>query len=162
MSRSGQLPSPMRRARTSRLGFTLIEILVVVAMLAIILGLSAGRISAIIMRQRLNGAAVALSNDLQTAFTLAQRDRKPVTISFDTSTMELRVTDAASGTVMRQTSLSGYNLTASNVSLSRSSLNVYPAGLAGDSLSITLSATVGDASYSHRVRMTRGGLVQIK
>ncbi|HVB32079.1 MAG TPA: prepilin-type N-terminal cleavage/methylation domain-containing protein [Gemmatimonadaceae bacterium] len=162
MSRSGQSPSPQSRPRGQRSGFTLIELVIAVAMLAIIMGVSVGRISAIISRQRVNRAAIAMSNDLQAAFGLALRDRKPVLISFDTTTMQLSVKDVASGAVFRKTSLAGFNLTSSNITLSRSSVTVYPAGLANDSLSATLSATIGGATYTQRVRMTQGGLVQIK
>lgn len=126
------------------------------------MGVSVGRISAIISRQRVNRAAIALANDLQAAFTLAMRDRKPVRISFDTTKMQLSVTDVASGAVFRRTSLTGFNLNSSNITLSRSSVSVYPAGLSNDSLSFTLSATIGGATYTQRVRMTQGGLVQIK
>jgi prepilin-type N-terminal cleavage/methylation domain-containing protein len=162
MSRYRLSPSLAPRSPSRRPGFTIIELLAVVVIMALLMGVSVGRISAIITQQRLNRAAVALSADLQAAFSLAQRDRKPVTISFSDSTMELSLTDAASGTVLRKTSLGNFNMSSSNVSLSRSTLNVYPAGLAGDSLSITLSATIGSTTYSQRVRMTRGGLVQIK
>ncbi len=162
MSRFRRGLSPHAATGDRRSGFTILEMLAVIVIVALIMGISIGRISAIITQQRLNRAAVSLSSDLQAAFSLAQRNRKPVTIAFSDSTMELSVADAASGTVLRKTSLGNFNLTASNVTLSRSTLNVYPAGLAGDSLSITLSATVGSTTYSQRVRMTRGGLVQIK
>lgn len=162
MSRYGQGPSRRMLPRDWRSGFSLIELVIVVAMLAIVMGLSVGRISAIITRQRLNRAAIAVSNDLQDAFTLALRDRKPVQISIDTTAMQLSVRDMSSGAVFRKISLAAFNLQSSNISLSRSSVNVYPAGLANDSLSVTLSATIGDEIYTQRVRMTRGGLVQIK
>lgn len=162
MSRSRHTSSPYVNSPHLRAGFSLIELVVGVGMLAIIMGVTVGRISAIISRQRVNRAAIALSNDLQTAFALALRDRKPVKISFDTSKMQLSVADIASGTVFRKTSLAGFGLTASNLSLSRSSVNVYPAGLANDSLSVTITATIDSKTYSQRVRMARGGLVQIK
>ena len=162
MSPAWPLPSPNRLERSSRSGFTIIEMLAVIVIIGLLVAISMGRISETITRQRLNRAAVALSGDLEAAFSLAQRARKPVTISFNTSTMQLSVADAVSGTVYRNTSLANFDLNASNVTLSRTSLNVYPAGLAADSLSITLSATIGSTTYSQRVRMTRGGLVQIK
>jgi prepilin-type N-terminal cleavage/methylation domain-containing protein len=155
-------PSPTRRERSPRFGFTIIEMLAVLVIVGLLLGVSIGRISETIMRQRLNRAAVALSGDLEAAFSLAQRARKPVTIWYNTSTMQLGVADAVTGTVYRKTSLANFDLNSENIELSRTALNVYPAGLAGDSLSITLSATIGSTTYSQRVRMTRGGLVQIK
>lgn len=162
MSRYGQSPSPALRGRLPRSAFTLIEILAVLVLVGLVLGLSVGRISSIIARERLNRAAFALSTDLQTAFTLAQRDRKPVKISYDATAVQIIVSDAATGDVFSKIALANFGLTPSNISANRSSLIVYPAGLADDSLSVTLSMTIGDTTYTHRVRMTRGGLVQVK
>jgi prepilin-type N-terminal cleavage/methylation domain-containing protein len=162
MSRFQPSASRALRGRFPRFGFTIIEMLAVLVIIGLLVGISIGRISATITQQRLNRAAIALSGDLESAFSLAQRDRKPVTISFDTDSLELSIADAASGTVFRKTSLANFGLKPSDVTLSRTSVNVYPAGLAGDSLSITLSTTLGTTTYSHRVRMTRGGLVQVK
>ncbi len=146
----------------SRPGFTLIEMLVVVVMLSIVMGLSVGRISATIMQERVNRAAIALSNDLESAFSLAARDQKPVQISFDPESLQLAVSDAISGTVFRRTSLANFDLQPSNVSLSRPWVRVYPVGLASDTLAITVAATIGGKTYSHEVLMGRGGLVQVK
>ncbi|MDE3052452.1 MAG: prepilin-type N-terminal cleavage/methylation domain-containing protein [Gemmatimonadota bacterium] len=162
MSRLRQAASPYNRRRFARSGFTLIEMIVAVTMLAIIMGVSVGRISAIISRQRVNRAAIALSNDIESAFSLATRDRKPVRIAFDSTGLQFSVSDVATGTVFRRTSLANFNLQASNVSLSRQSVRIYPVGLATDSLSITIAATIGGTTYSQQVRMGRGGLVQIK
>jgi prepilin-type N-terminal cleavage/methylation domain-containing protein len=162
MSLNGLTASRRVLAPSRRFGFTIIELLTVIVILALLIGMSIGRISATITQQRLNRAAVATASDLQAAFALAQRDRKPVVITFNPSTMELKVTDAVSGTVLRQTSLANFNLNSSNIEASRYWLSVYPAGLANDSVSITLSATLGSTTYSQRIRMTRGGLVQIK
>ena len=162
MSRLRQYPSRQPRRPFKRPGFTLIEMLVVVVMLSIVMGLSVGRISATISQQRVNRAAIALSNDIESAFSLATRDRKPVQISFNESTMQLAVSDAISGTVFRRTSLANFDLQPSNVSWSRDWVRVYPVGMANDSLSITIAATIGGTTYSQQVLMGRGGLVQIK
>ncbi len=162
MSRSKRSPSSAARGSLGRLGFTLIEIMVAIAVVALVVGLSVGRIDAIITQERVSRAAYAVSSELQTAFTLAARDRKPVLITFDSTNMEMLLSDVRSGTVLRRTSFEGYNIRPSDVTLSRDDLRVYPEGLAGDTLSITLSAMIGDTRYSHRVRMTRGGLVQVK
>lgn len=162
MLRSERIPSSRHRGSIKRPGFTLIEIMVAVVLVAIVLGLSMGHIDAIMTRDRVRRAAYAVSNELQSAFALAARDREPVLISFESSTMEIRLSDVKTGTVLRRTSFEGFNIRPSDVTLSRDSLTVYPEGLAGDSISITLSAMIGETRYSHRVRMTRGGLVQVK
>ena len=73
--------------------------------------------------------------------------------------MELRLTDRA-GTVYRRRAFgiySEYKLKSSDITLSRSTLEIYPPGLAADSLSITINRS----GTKKRVRMLRGGLVQI-
>jgi prepilin-type N-terminal cleavage/methylation domain-containing protein len=147
--------------RRARAGFSLIELLTVFVMLGVMAALTAGRISQVITRQRVNRAAIALSNDWQAAYALAQRDRKPMQIKYDSSKVQFSVQDR-SGTVFRRLSLSSFNLTNSGVTMSRSSLEIYPVGLAQDSISVTLSETAGTTTYKHTVRMTRGGLVQVK
>jgi hypothetical protein len=73
--------------------------------------------------------------------------------------MELRLVDRA-GVVYRRRSFgptSEYHLTGRDVAVSRQTLEVYPPGLAADSLSFSITRP----AKSRRVRMLRGGLVQI-
>ena len=88
------------------------------------------------------------------------RDRKPMQITFDTTKMQFKIADR-SGNVFRLAGLASFNLRSSNVILSRALVEVYPEGLAQDSLSVTLSATANGQTFTRRVRMTRGGLVQV-
>jgi type II secretion system protein H len=142
-------------------GFTLIEALLVISIMGLLSAMTVPKMAAIITEQRLNRAAWALGNQLQVAFGLALRDRKPIQITFDSSHAQLTIADRA-GNVFTSTGLDAFNFNASNVALSRSTDEVYPEGLAQDSLVITLSANSTGSTFTRRVRMTRGGLVQIR
>lgn len=145
--------------RTPRRGFTILELLIVVVMMAILASVSMGRTSKMITSWRVTRAAQAFSEELQTAFSLVGRNRKPLMITFDTTTMELRMTDRA-GVVYRRRQFgkdSEYKLKSKNIMASRLSLEVYPPGLAADSLSVSMTSN----GKGKRVRMLRGGLTQV-
>jgi hypothetical protein len=72
----------------------------------------------------------------------------------------MRVTDRSAATTFRRASLGQdpYGLPAGSVTFSRDTLEVYPDGLANDTLLITLS--VSSAGQAKRVWVSRAGLVQ--
>lgn len=143
-----------------RRGFTLLELVVVMGVIGILAMMSMGKASRMVTGWRVTRAAQVMDQELQTAFALVGRNRKPLTITFDLSKMEIRLSDRA-GTIYRRRNFgitSAYKLKSSDITLSRSSLEVYPPGLAADSLSITITKP----GVKKRVRMLRGGLVQIR
>lgn len=142
-----------------RRGFTMLELVVVMSIVGFLAMMSVGKTSRMITGWRVTRAAQAVDQELQSAFALVGRNRKPLTITFDLTKMELRLTDRA-GTVYRRRAFgiySEYKLKSSDITLSRSTLEIYPPGLAADSLSITINRS----GTKKRVRMLRGGLVQI-
>lgn len=148
-------------ARTRR-GFTILELMLVVTMMAILAGLSLGKTSRILTGWRITRASQAISEELQQGFALVGRNRRPVILEFKPDSMTLYI-KGRTGTIYRRRfigSTSAYKLSASDVAFSRSTLEIYPPGLAADSLSIVIgsASTTGTA---RRIRMLRGGLVQI-
>ena len=142
-----------------RRGFTMLELVIVMGIVGILAMMSLGKTARILTGWRVTRAAQAVDQELQTAFALVGRNRKPLTITFDLSKMEIRLSDRA-GTIYRRRNFgitSAYKLQSSDVTLSRSTLEIYPPGLAADSLSITITGR----GVQKRVRMLRGGLVQI-
>ena len=146
--------------RSNRRGFSLLEVSVVLVIAGIVGSMSAGRFHDLIVQQRVARAATAVQNDLEAAFATAARNRKPVRISWSASTMQLNVTSRDGSRTYRHTGLGrdAYGLTSSAVSVSQSPVEVFPNGLAADTLLVTLSMN----NTTKRVRMTRAGLVQIQ
>lgn len=148
-----------RPARERRPGFTILELLIVISMVGLLAMVSMGRTSRLVTSWRVTRAAQAFSEELQTGFALVGRNRKPLTMTLDMTKLELRFSDRA-GVIYRRRSFgpgSEYKLSASNITASRTTLEIYPPGLAADSLSVMIT----QPGTSRRVRMLRGGLVQI-
>jgi prepilin-type N-terminal cleavage/methylation domain-containing protein len=148
----------VRHGRLRR-GFTFIEMMVVCTIAGVIGGLSIGKIGAYMTQQRVIKASLSLTADLQQAFVLAARTRKPVRIVLDTVQMQLSITDRTQASVMRRVTLGKeFGLTAKNVKFYPSTpLEIYPNGLAADTMAISLSAP-GTSRY---IRVSRAGMVQV-
>lgn len=148
-----------RLSRSNPAGFTIIEMLLVMTIMGLISLMAVGRTSTQLTGWRITRASQALSEELQSGFSVVGRNRKPVTITLDTVNMELRLTDR-NGVIYRRRNLgstSAFRLESRDIRASRLSVEVYPPGLAADSLAFTISKT----GKMVRVRMLRGGLVQI-
>lgn len=158
------------RPRTSRLsavnplhtrrGFTLLEVMVVLVVSGVVVALSSGKIHDILVQQRVARAATALQNEIEAAFTIAGRNRQPVRITWDSAGQRMLISDRTATTYYRKTTLSqdAYGLSPSSFSSTRSSVDIYPNGLANDSLVITISSSPA----TKKVRMLRGGVVQVQ
>src|SRR5690242_14456106 len=147
------------RAR-HRAAFTMLEVVVVLAVVGIVSALSAGRIHAIIVQQRVSRAATSLQTDIEAAFSIASRNRQPIRITWNAATMQMGVTDRAGTIYYRKTALGpdDFGLPSSGVSFSRSPLEVYPNGIANDALTIVLSIE----GNSRTIQVSRTGLVHIQ
>jgi prepilin-type N-terminal cleavage/methylation domain-containing protein len=147
----------MSRRRT---GFSLLELLIVMMIVGVVTALSGGRVHAIIVQQRVARAAMSVQSDLEAAFAVANRNRRPVRIAWDASKLQMQVTDRAGSVYYRRTPLGmdAYGFSASNVSFSRSPVEIYPNGLANDTLTIVIT----NESNTKRVRMSRAGMVRVE
>lgn len=152
--------SAMRTSqRHRRPGFSMIELLIVISMIGLISVMAFGRTSSMMTQWRVSRAAQAYGEELQSAFAIVGRNRTPIMIVLDKKTMEVRMRDR-NGVIYRRRNLgkeSAYKLDSMNISPSRDSVEVFPPGLAADSMSVTISR---DGKF-RRIRMLRGGLVQI-
>ncbi len=138
----------------------MLEVVIALMLVGIVSMLSAGRIHKIMVQQRVARAATSVQSDLEAAFTIAARNRQPVRIAWNATKMQMQVTDRAGTTVYRRTPLGkdAYGLSSSGVSFSVNPLEVYPNGLAGNPLTISLSME----SSSRTITMSRGGMVKIQ
>jgi prepilin-type N-terminal cleavage/methylation domain-containing protein len=139
-----------------RRAFTMLEVVVVLMIVGVVSTLSAGRIHAIIVKERVQRASTSLQSDLQAAFAIASRNRRPIRISWNSAKMQMDVTDRAGTTFYRRTPLGNdYGFTSSAVAFSASPIEVYPNGFASDTLTVVLSSD----GNTRRVHMTRTGMV---
>lgn len=138
----------------------MIEIVIVLMVGGVLSAMSMGKMHDIMVQQRIARAATALHSDLANAFAIAARDRKPTRIYWDATSMQFSVTNHAGTMAYRHTSLGSdaYGLKTGNVSVSESPIDVYPNGLASDSLTITFTTN----NLTKSVHMSRAGLVLIQ
>lgn len=147
-----------------RRGFTMIELLIVLGITGVLVTLSMGRTSRMITSWRVNRASQAIAEELNAAFALVGRNRKPLVLSVDKTKMQLRLINRAGTDTFRLRALgasSTYRLNSADLTVypatTPTTLEIYPPGLASDSLSIVINKN----GIKRRIRMLRGGLVQI-
>ena len=147
-----------------RRGFTMIELLIILGIMGIVVTISMSRSTRIIAGWRVDAASRAIADELQAAFSLVGRNRKPLVLSVDKTKMQLRLVSRSGADTFRLRALgptTEYKLKASELTVYPSTypttLEIYPPGLASDSLSITIQK----GGVARRICMLRGGLVQI-
>lgn len=148
-------------AKSKRLGraaFTIVEVLVVVAVLGSVAAVAMPNVNRTVRQRRVIAAATALSKDMESAFSLAARQRRPIRLSYDASSGAILIADRASGTVYRSRPLaatSEYHLTA--VTMAPPLVDLFPTGLSSAAFNISLTNGV----YQRQVAVTRTGLTRV-
>lgn len=147
-----------------RMGFTVVELLIVLALVGIVASIAIRSIGDTIRRDRVQKAAAIISTDLEQAFALAGRQRTPVRLLFDSARKTFAVAERADTTLKYRTrQFATGDLALDYLSVSRNNLDVLPSGLSADTLSLRLGIySKNGTTYDRTIRMTRGGLVRIK
>jgi prepilin-type N-terminal cleavage/methylation domain-containing protein len=142
-----------------RFGFSLIETLITLSVLSIVVGALAPMFVRQINHARVNGAAQVIAGDLETALSLAQRQRRPVRVTVDGTQRAVVITDRASGqTIARRVygPLSDYKV--QTLTLAPATFDILPHGVATSAATLT----VGTSGYTRRVTITRAGYVRLQ
>jgi prepilin-type N-terminal cleavage/methylation domain-containing protein len=143
---------PLRRD-----GFTAIELVIVMVMIGALTAFGFPRVAREIRRSRANQAASIVASDIEVAFTAAARERRPVTVSYSSSTKQLQVADRLTSTVIRRRPLgsdSEWNLEVTTTGLP---ITIFPSGVASGSFTIDLTS----GTFTRRVTSTRVGLTRV-
>jgi Tfp pilus assembly protein FimT len=135
------------------------ELLIVMLIMGVMAQLSMGRVHALLNQQRVVHAATAIQNDLEAAFQIAARNRKPVQIKWDSTMQQFIIGDRSGSMFYRKTNLGlqAYGFRPGAVTVSQSPLQIYPNGLAADTLVITINSQ----GVKKTIKMSRAGLVQV-
>ena len=142
--------------RTS--GFSMLEMLIVLIIIAILVGIGIPQISRLIRHERVNRAAQVLVQDLQNGFAMAGRQRAPVRLTFTPTTKTYIFTDRSSGTVLQTRVMSTgseYSLTALTPSVT--TVDILPNGIG--SAAFTVDLVNGD--YQRRVWASTAGFIRM-
>ncbi len=156
--------SGVTSASRARRAFTLVELLIVLALVGIVASIAIRSVGDTIRRDRVQKAAAILSTDLEQAFAMAARQRTPMLVRFDSVRKTFSVAERADTTLKYRTrQFASGDLALDYISASRPTLDIMPSGLSADTLSVKLGIYSRDGTrYDRTVRMTRGGLVRIK
>jgi prepilin-type N-terminal cleavage/methylation domain-containing protein len=153
--------TPPERRDAGWLGFSLIEMLIVLSVLGILLAMSIPKVANQVEHSRVNNATAMVVSDLQRAVSVAQRARQPMTFEFDslTNSYSLRRRD---GTTVDQRRFAFGKDTRDdfrNVMLRVTPVRAdfLPDGTVGNKLTVSVST----GSYQHQITVSRGGLVRM-
>ena len=144
----------------ARRGFTILELIIVIVVAGVMMTVGFPKVHNIMVQQRVARASAAVQNTLEAAFAIAGRNRRPIRITWSSSTMQLAITDRAGTVFYRRTGLGQdpYGLKSTDVTVWQTPVEVYPNGLANSSDTITFST----GGVTKKLVMTRGGMVYIK
>jgi prepilin-type N-terminal cleavage/methylation domain-containing protein len=144
--------------RIARTAFTLVEMLIVLTMLGTITAMALPNVNRTVRQRRVIAAATALSSEMESAFSLAARQRRPIRITYNSASGEVRIADRASGAIFRRRALgatSEYRLT--GTSMSPGVVDLFPTGVASAAFSFSLT----NGSFQRQVTVTRVGLTRV-
>jgi prepilin-type N-terminal cleavage/methylation domain-containing protein len=156
-------PMPLSQTRLrARRGFSILELAVVLVLVGIVTGISTGRITAMRAQQQVTRSASLIQTQLEKAFAIAGRNRAPMRIVWNSTSLTLSVTDRAGSITYGYAALKNdFGMKSGEVTVSQTPTEVYPNGFANSDLTITIQTSRGGTTYKKIIYMTRSGLVKI-
>jgi type II secretion system protein H len=153
-----------RAAPRDRSGFTLVEIMMVLALLGLISAMGVWGLLPALEREKVRSAAGIIVADMQYAQMLAARQREPVAVIFNESLRMYVIRERGGGTVYRERFLgddTDYDLESMEIEVDSGSdpeVEIFPNGIATK----TVTVTVGIRDYERQVKLSRAGRVRMQ
>jgi type II secretory pathway pseudopilin PulG len=153
----------MRKMRNShkyaRVGFTIIELIVIVCIIGILSMMTGPAISRIVRHNRVNRSATVIAADLQNAFAVAARQREPIRIQADANSRSYVFVDRKTGAILRIRTFYGdtseYRLT--SLRFTPSTIDVFPSGVSSAPLVVDLA----NGDYVRQVTASTAGFIRM-
>lgn len=138
-------------------GFTLLEMMIVLGIIAIVVAIALPRIAQITLRQRTDRDAYIVAADLRAAFSSAARGRTPVRVSIPGDTTAYILTNLGNGTKILQRSFASERIPVAGKTTPVVTMTVYPSGVATGVDTIV----VGTSTYNRKISVSRIGFIRI-
>lgn len=139
-------------------GMTMVELFVVLVIMGIIMGAAMPRIGSAFRSTRVDRAAGLVALTLERSFTLASRQRRPVTVTCDCLNQALEIRDEATGTLYQRRAFGpDTEFQIDSLLLSQGSVRVSPSGVSDLPLTVTIAA----GTASRQITLSTAGLVRV-
>jgi prepilin-type N-terminal cleavage/methylation domain-containing protein len=148
--------------RLARRGFTMIEIALTLTVVAIMAAMMVPKIGRVMQATRVSRQTAMVAADLEQAFTLAARYRKPMRLSCTCNTQSYNVVDLNGGTVRLQRRL-GQDQDLGSLTLTFTTapaggiVNIFPSGVS----SVPLTVRITSGISTRAVTLSTAGIVRI-
>jgi Tfp pilus assembly protein FimT len=136
----------------------MVEWMTVIVILGTMFAIALPRVNDSIRQRRVIAASNAVNADIPLAFSLAARQRKPVSLTYDVASGELRVLDRKDSTIYARRALRGtseYML--DTVTMSPATVQVLPNGISSSAFTIRLA----NGKFSRRLFVARTGFSRV-
>jgi prepilin-type N-terminal cleavage/methylation domain-containing protein len=154
-------PVIRQSASVGRRGFTMVEMALTLCVIGILTAMMIPKIGRVIQANQVSRSAAIVAADLEQAFTLAGRNRRPMRLSCTCGTGIYTVADRAGGTVRLTRNLRGDgDFGTMTLTFSQTPVDVFPSGV----VSITtppLTVRITSGVSTRAVTMTTAGQVRI-
>lgn len=148
-----------QKLRMSSSGFTLIELMVTIAVLAIIVSIAAPSISTQLANQRVKSTTATLVNALKEAKTESRILRQPLTLKYDDDSKVIKIQNIVSGKVI--STVASYKYDAKTTITSTSTGNQFNANKTADATTYIICDS-GAKGSSRMIEVSNIGNITIK
>jgi type II secretory pathway pseudopilin PulG len=136
----------------------MVELALAICVIGILTAMMVPKIGRVVQATRLNREIAIVATDLEQAFTLAARYRKPMRLTVTTATQTYTIADRTGGTVRLSRTLGAdADLGTLTMTVSTSPVDIFPSGVSGASTTIRITSGIS----TRAVVMTTAGQVRI-
>jgi type II secretory pathway pseudopilin PulG len=152
------MPSRLHFASPPWSGVSLIEVSLALIVLGVLTLIGLPRLRQTVVRHQVDQATALVASDLESAFAIAQRERKPVRLACTCERARYQVTDRLDGTVrLARTLTADSSYAVESLAFSTNPVDIFPSRIASSADTVTLST----GGYARRIVMTTSGEVRV-